>query len=387
MQQDSYELAVELRHTLHAHPELSGHEVATTERLCQFIKRYTSFIPVIEDGWFWVKIPTAKAFTNREKPIKVAFRADMDALPISESLDLPYVSRQPGVSHKCGHDGHSAVLAGLALELEKNPPPVDVYLIFQAAEETGAGGESCSQLLTREGIDWVFAFHNWSGIPAGCVALKSGVAQMASLGLSVGMTGVTAHASQPEDGKNPAAALSELLLCALKLAGFESAGNNFSGQVLATVINVDIGEKNFGISASKGEVSFTLRAEYENDLAELKQIILDYAQNLSRRDGLEFSYREFDVFPETRNHDVALKRVRRAAERAGFSIIELQRPWRASEDFGHYLKLVPGAMVYIGNGVDYPSIHTKDFDFRDENIRVAVDLWLNILAAFAAESN
>lgn len=387
MQQDSYELAVELRHALHAHPELSGQETATIERLCDFIQRYTSFVPVIEGGWFWVKIPAAKGLDNPEKPqpLKVAFRADMDALPIPESLDVPYVSRKLGVSHKCGHDGHCASLAGLALELEKNPPPVETYLIFQAAEETGGGGAAGSQLLIREKIDWVFAFHNWSGIPQSCVALKSGVAQMASLGLSVGMTGVTAHASQPEDGKNPAAALAELLLYVLNLAGLEASGDSFSGQVLATVINVAIGEKNFGISASTGEVSFTLRAEYESDLAQLKKNILDQARELSRREGLDFNYREFDVFPETRNHEIALKRVRQAAEHGGFSIVDLERPWRASEDFGHYLKLVPGAMVYIGNGLDYPSIHTADYDFVDANLRVVVDLWLNLLADFATD--
>lgn len=387
MRTKNLQLITELRHRLHAHPELSGAELETRQVLSEFIRNHTDF-PLFDEGsWFWVHVPACPRPQSHESeksspPAALAFRADMDALPIAEHLNIPHCSQNPGVSHKCGHDGHSAVLAGLALELQERPPSTDVYLIFQHAEETGAGGFPASRLLLREPISAVYAFHNWSGIPRGSVAVRAGVSQCASLGLSISMRGITAHASQPEDGLNPAIALSKLAIFSDELAGvrcLDQPNPQFRELTLATIVNLQVGAKDFGISAAAGELNLTLRAREETDLETLQKLLVQSAEKLAADAHLELSISHHDVFPETRNSPDSVCVVEKACARAGLPLIHLDAPYRASEDFGHFLKLTPGAMVYIGNGEDYAPIHTEDFDFVDSNLEVGVNLWISVL--------
>ena len=122
----------------------------------------------------------------------------MDALPIPETIDLPYGSQNEGVSHKCGHDGHCAALCGLALALDQMETTRDVYLIFQPGEEIGAGALVCRDLITEKGISEIYAFHNLGGYPEGSLVYREGLTQPASEGLRICLTGKTSHASAPE---------------------------------------------------------------------------------------------------------------------------------------------------------------------------------------------
>lgn len=248
MNKDNLKKIVELRHELHTHPELSGREGWTKRRLMDFIKDNTTLAVVDCGSWFYA----AHYVMGTEA---IAFRADMDALPIPETgTGLPWASRCPGVSHKCGHDGHSAALCGLGLELESVPRPRSVYLIFQHAEETGQGGQICTALLRERSISEVYAFHNRSGYPEGSVVVRSGLCQCASKGLTVRMTGRRSHASEPEKGINPSFALTALVSHVESLLK-----EPHQGLVLCTVVNISVGQKDFGISAGEGEVSMTLR--------------------------------------------------------------------------------------------------------------------------------
>lgn len=369
MEQNILEKITELRHQLHMHPELSMEEVWTKKTLMDFIKENTKLEVEDRGHWFFAYYNCGKA--NAET---IAFRADFDALPMEEKEGLPYGSKIPGVCHKCGHDGHSAVLAGLAAEIDRDGAEKNVYFIFQHGEEIGGGGPECAELISEKGISRVFAFHNISGYPEGSVIVKEGVAHCTSKGLTVRMKGLPAHASQPEDGKNPSAALSELVLYKEEA---ERTGE-YGGFVLATVICVSIGSKNFGISASEGEVSMTLRADYEEDLNRLEEKIRTKAGELGNRYGLSVSFEEQDFFPETVNSPGAVRIVREAAGKIKLPVIELLHTFRGSEDFGWYLKKCPGTIFYIGNGEDYPPIHTHDFDFNDRILETAVELFKEV---------
>lgn len=362
---------ITLRHTLHQAAELSGQEYRTKKILMDFLRRETQLEIVDCGAWFYAYYEPEH--TLSQSPI--AFRADFDALPIPETIDLPYASQTPGVSHKCGHDGHSAALAGLALTLEKNGADRPVYLIFQHAEEVGGGGEMCAKLLREKQISEVYAFHNWSGFPEGSVLVRPGTVQCASKGLTIRFQGKTAHASQPEDGINPSKAVAELLLAVEK----SSANPEYRGLVLTTPIHVEVGEKNFGIAASTAEVSFTLRAEYEKELDALEAEIQGTAEKLAEEEHLKIFFEEQDVFPETANDPGCAERVIRAAERTGIFLHPMEKPFRASEDFGWYQKECPGAMFYIGNGENYPPIHTTGYDFNDRILEVAVKMFWGLI--------
>ena len=376
MDRENLEKIKRLRHELHAHPELSMKERETKRRLMEFLRENTKLFIEDRGHYFY-----AYANGKNEELEPIAFRADMDALPMEEKAGLPYGSKNPGVCHKCGHDGHCAALCGLALEADRLGTDRPVYFIFQHGEEIGGGGEECAGLIREKGIRRVFAFHNMSGYPEGQVLVKSGVTQCTSKGLTIYMEGTPAHASQPEDGKNPAAALAKLALAIEAMAGGQQGGENsgFGGFVLATIVELSAGGRNFGIAASKGSVSVTLRADYERDLNRLEERIRETAQRLAKRYGLALSFEEQDFFPETVNDPEAVSLVRRAAASLKIPVRELSQPFRASEDFGYYLKQCPGAIFYIGNGEDHPQLHTAEYDFNDGILERAVDLFFALL--------
>ena len=389
MDRENLEKIKRLRHELHAHPELSMKERETKRRLMEFLRENTKLFIEDRGHYFY-----AYANGKNEELEPIAFRADMDALPMEEKAGLPYGSKNPGVCHKCGHDGHCAALCGLALEADRLGTDRPVYFIFQHGEEIGGGGEECAGLIREKGIRRVFAFHNMSGYPEGQVLVKSGVTQCTSKGLTIYMEGTPAHASQPEDGKNPAAALAKLALAIEAMAGAQQGEENaaqeesiagqgenssFGGFVLATIVELSAGGRNFGIAASKGSVSVTLRADYERDLNRLEERIRETAQRLAKQYGLALSFEEQDFFPETVNDPEAVSLVRRAAASLKIPVRELSQPFRASEDFGYYLKQCPGAIFYIGNGEDHPQLHTAEYDFNDGILERATDLFFALL--------
>ena len=197
MTEEYLEKIRELRQLLHHLPALSGQEGETIELLCSFLKKNTSLEIHRKDGWFYV----VKKGTGVHQPM--AFRADMDALPMDECLDLAYGSLKKGISHKCGHDGHMAALCGLALELDQKLVDRDLYLIFQPAEETGQGALQCKDLIKEKGIRLIYAFHNLGGFPEKGIVYHRGLTQPASEGLRIHFSGSPSHASAPEKGINP----------------------------------------------------------------------------------------------------------------------------------------------------------------------------------------
>ena len=378
----------QLRHTLHQHPELSLQESGTIKILQAFLQENTTLEIHDREGWFYalkkISTPATPVAGNTEsgKPAAgpLAFRADMDALPIPESINLPYSSENKGVSHKCGHDGHCAVLCGLALELDECKTDRNIYLIFQPGEEIGAGAKRCAELIREKGITEIYAMHNLGGYPEGSLVYRRGLTQPASEGLRIWLSGKTSHASAPEKGNNPAGVIAAIVQYALGAAdSIESATHKTSPMRLCTITGIRLGDGDFGISPGEGEVCLTLRAEIEEEMAAMEQSILTHAGREAEKAGLQMDYSIHDYFPETRNHDQCLDRVLEAARNIKIHAFSMQELWRASEDFGHYLKICPGAMVYIGNGKDYPPLHMAEYDFNDRILETAVDLFMGIV--------
>lgn len=369
MKKENLEKITELRHELHRHAELSMEERETAEIIRRFLRENTRLRVVDRGGWFYaVKEGSGAAGA-------IAFRADMDALPIAENAALPYHSLHEGVSHRCGHDGHSAALCGLALELDGMPAGPAVYLIFQPGEETGQGAEICRELIKEKGIGKIFAVHNLGGYPEGSVVYRAGLTQPSSEGLRMRFCGRTSHASAPEDGKNPSGIISRVILYTEELCGRQG---EWTGMTLCTVTGIRLGSGDFGISPGEGELCLTLRAENESEMKQLEEAVLGFAGTLCGKAEVGFDFSIRDYFPETRNDDAALDQVLRAAERLGKRVIPMEKLWRASEDFGWYQKECPGAMVYIGNGEAYPALHTTGYDFNDAILETAADLFAEV---------
>ncbi|CAM5196741.1 Amidohydrolase OS=Ureibacillus acetophenoni OX=614649 GN=SAMN05877842_105133 PE=4 SV=1 [Ureibacillus acetophenoni] len=370
MEKKNLELAIQLRHELHAHPELSYQEVWTKQHLMDFIKDHTTNLEIIDKGKYFYAV-----YRAGEGKRNIAFRADFDALPIPETIDLPYGSQIPGVSHKCGHDGHSASLAGFALEVDQKGAEHNIFFLFQHAEETGQGAIEAQEIIENEKIDEIFGYHNMSGFPAGMVGVIDGTAHCASKGMSIEMVGSPSHASEPENGKNPSFAIAKII-DAIPL--FTSTEHN-EGLVLCTIIQIDVGSENYGIQAHTGALRMTIRAEKEVELDRLQQNIEKLAISLCEEQGIKVDFKYNDIFPETANHKESSDKIRQVCQEIGLPIFELPKAYRASEDYGYYLKKTKGAFCFVGNGEDYAPIHTYEYDFRDENIEIAVELFKGLI--------
>ncbi|MFK2825993.1 amidohydrolase [Bacillus sp. B190/17] len=365
METKNLELAKQLRHELHQHPELSNHEVWTKQHLIDFLKEHTNLEIVDKGLWFYAVYRAGEGKKN------IAFRADFDAIPMEEKIDIPHASQFSGISHKCGHDGHSASLAGFALEIDQKGADKNIFFLFQHAEETGDGAAQCVEFIEENNIEEIFAYHNMSGMPFKSVNVIDGTAHCASKGMTIRMEGAPAHASQPEDGANPSFAIAKVIDA---IPEFISPENN-KGIVLCTVVQVAIGERAFGVSASKGDLLLTIRALYEEELDKLQKNLEELAMAQAEKYGLKVSFSYNDAFPETVNHKESSDKIRQVCEAKGLPVVEMKEAFRGSEDFGHYLKKAKGAMCYIGNGEEYPHVHTYEYDFRDELIETAVELF------------
>jgi len=360
------EKIIELRHQLHEHPELSLEEQWTQEHLMSFLREHTKLNIVPRGKWFYAHYQSGSDLPG------IAFRAELDALPVRDEIDTSYASKIPGHGHKCGHDGHMASLCGLAMELERRGADRDVYLIFQHGEEIGAGGEECARLLDEKNIGWVYGWHNRPGLPKGMVQTMDGTMYYASKGMILHFDGVPSHASMPEAGKCPAFAIAKIVNFIPELLSPEK----WDGQVFCTVIQIDVGEPAFGTQASRGELLLTIRGQYEREMDLLQDKLEAMAKELAEADGLEWSVRYCDAFPESANAPEATRRIRDAAKRMGIPYQEAPHPYRGSDDFGYYPKKAHGAMFEIGSGEDCPPIHTIHYDFPDEVLNVAVDfMW------------
>ena len=356
MNQQNLAKIKELRKLLHQNAEPSCQEVKTRAILQQFLKENTSLEIVDRGRWFYA------VHREGDDLPGIAFRADFDAIIAANG--------QP--AHLCGHDGHSAGLAGVALELEGKTFGKNIFLLFQHAEENGAGAIECCDMLRTEKIQEIYGWHNYSGMPKGAIVLKDGVVMSASMGMTIAFEGRQSHASEPERGINPAFAIARIID---NIDEFIKA-DQYSGMVLCTVIGTTVGAPTFGVSPSKGELWLTIRAHRDEDLNKLKQRIIDFTQGQCREMGMSCSFSYCDVFPDTTNHKACADKVRQMCQEQSFPLVEMPEPKRGSEDFGHYLKLIPGAFYFIGDGEDHPNLHSQAFEFPDEILERGVESFL-----------
>jgi amidohydrolase len=375
------DLAVGLRRELHLHPELAHRETWTREHLMDFLRRHSSLKIVDRGLWFYALYQADKGLYQADKGLyqadkglyrpRIAFRADFDALPMDEAIDLPYGSQFPGLAHKCGHDGHSACLAAFALEVDKYGADKDIYFVFQHAEETVEGARDCAPLMDEEGIAEVFAFHNVPGLPLHSISVMDGIANCGSTGMIIRLTGVPAHASQPEDGRNPCFAIAEIIR---SIPGFTDPAQ-YRGLVLATVVGVNAGQEAFGMSASEGRLMLTIRGQFDGELEELRQKIEGKSREEAEKHGLDCAFSFRDSVPALLNHHESAEKILRAAKKLGLGTVEMGSPARGSEDFAWFTRRTRGAMFWVGAGEDRSPIHTAGFDFNDEIIPTVVDLY------------
>lgn len=368
------EEVITLRKTLHRYPELSGNERQTAGWVKAFLEKTKPDRLIEHLGGHGL---AAIYDSEREGP-SVLLRADMDALPIQEVNEFPYKSQYDGVGHKCGHDGHSAILAGVSAILGRERPQTGrVIILFQGEEETGQGAEKVIRdpLFQEIKPDYVFALHNLPGFQEKTVVLKQGPFASASKGMIIELTGRSSHAAHPEQGNSPGPVLPDLIRGLLSIPEEKKAFKDF---LLLTIIHVRLGEVAFGTNPGNALVMATLRSFLNDDMEVFTRMAEAKVRELASRHKIRADISYTEVFPATHNKAEPTTLVLQAAKAIGARIKMIDEPFRWSEDFGHFTQAFPGALFGIGSGENHPSLHNNDYDFPDGILETGISMFLKI---------
>jgi amidohydrolase len=368
-----------LRHDLHKIPEPSMQEFNTKKFLMDWLDKNTANIKIVDKGnYFYAYYHVGEAAKN------IAFRADMDALPIPEGKNPPpWASTNPGWAHKCGHDGHMAGLCGLALEIDQaaDTPKAcknNIYFLFQPGEETGEGALTCTGFFKEKEvkhIDAFFAYHNGAlGDPHNLVMIREGPMFCASTGLLLEFVGTPTHASTPKNGKNPTRAMADVINAIPNYFDLWKYGK----KPMCTVCYVEAGEPVYGSAAGTGKIHLTCRAWFDTDMQDAMDSLIDYAKQRGAEDGLEVIASYHEKFAATINTPEMVTRVRQAASKLHYPILMLDEPVGGSEDFGVFLQHAPGAMWGMSFGMNHPGIHDAHYQFQDSLLGPAVRMFLEL---------
>lgn len=378
-----------IRRDIHAHPEIRFEERRTSrlvqDELSRLGVRFAAGLggPVVGQGTgVLAHLPATVA---KPGPC-VGLRADMDALPIPEHSGRPWASTNPGTMHACGHDGHTTILLGAArvlAGLEHRPNPVT--LVFQPAEEGGAGGEKmCRDGALTGGPDGslgppvarMYGLHGWPGLPFGVIGTRAGPLLAATDEIRVEIRGRQAHAAYPHLGADPIVAAAHVITAAQTIA---SRSVSPVDSVVVTFGALHAGTTNNVIPASAtlhGTIR-TLRAE-TRELA--KRRLREIVEGVSASLGCVGTVTVEEGYPVTLNDDREALRVLEVAREAGFArgAIEVPEPSMGGEDFAYYANRVPSCFYLVGlkpEGADeVPQLHQPDFDFPDGAIGVGVEM-------------
>jgi hippurate hydrolase len=361
------DLAVQMaewRHYLHVHPELSCQESGTAAYVCAQLSAlgvpYTAGI-----GGHGVVGVLSRGGSNRS----VGLRADMDALPIMETSGAAHASKNSGVMHACGHDGHTASLLGAAVLLRDDSSwSGRVNLVFQPAEEGFGGAEAMLNdgLLQRFPMERIFGYHNWPGLAKGTVMLHEGPIMAGAANFSVVLQGRAGHAAMPHYCADPVQGLAHLIVA---LNTIPARNTNPQEASVISTCTLKAGEARNQIPDS-AMMGGTIRALTPHTMKLLRTRLREVARHIASAHELTAEVEIFGELPPTINCKAEAALAARAAEAEGLTVRRDMAPSMAAEDFGRFLEVMPGAYAWIGNG-DSASLHNPAYDYNDSILPIA----------------
>jgi len=364
-----------LRKELHRHPELSGHETETAERVKKFIEKYYTAKIIENIGRNGLAV--IHEFSNNGPTIVI--RCELDALPIEEVNDFEHRSIMDGISHKCGHDGHMAIVAGLVFWLkEQNFKNGKVILLFQPAEETGTGAPSVlnDKRFIELNPDYIFALHNIPRQPLHSIVTLNGNFSSTVQSFAIELKGKESHSAEPEQGVNPALCIAELIQKFDTLNNNDAAKEDFR---LCVPIYSSMGVKSYGISAGFGEIHYTLRTKGIEKMEELKKDVDKILFEVCLKYKLPHTLKWFDYFPAVFNDGFCNQVITDVAKTYKYNIINKSIPFKFGEDFGWFSEKYKAAMFGVGAGLQSPALHQANYDFPDEIIETGMSMFKGII--------
>jgi len=374
----------EVRHDIHAHPELAFQESRTSQLIVQYLKKWgiEAHAGLARTGVVGV-VQGRRSSSGRG----TGLRADMDCLPMNETGTVPYRSRHEGRMHACGHDGHTTMLLGAARYLaETRNFDGTAYLIFQPAEESGGGG----QVMVKEGLferfpaNEIYALHNWPGLPPGKIAVGTGPMMAATDEIQITVRGRGGHAAMPHLVVDPVVA------CAHIITALQTVASRNVSPVDAVVVSIASMQTSqvgaFNVIPDAVRLVGTVRSfrPETRELAErrVREIATKVADALGG--SAEVDYRR--GYPATVNSAREAAFAARVGERifGKGNVVTDPEPTMGGEDFSYMLLERPGAYVFLGQGGGPTGcfLHNPGYDFNDE----VIPLGAGYLAALVEES-
>jgi amidohydrolase len=363
------------RHDLHSKPELSGQEEKTAKAVQALLHATGADKVVTGVGGHGV----LGIYDGDTPGPTIMLRAELDGLPIQETSELAYRSAVPGKAHLCGHDGHMTILAAVARGLSRHRPKRGrAVLLFQPAEEDGSGAAAvlADAKFAQVRPDFVFSLHNLPGLPLGHASVAEGLVNCASRGMQIVLSGRTAHASSPELGVSPKAAIARLLDEMTALGRGGTLDDAFS---MVTVTHARLGEPAFGISPGHAELWVTLRTLTDSTMERVRLQAEGLVQRVAAGEGLKVEITYRDVFSHCLNNAEAVAHLRNALDAEGVHHSVEGLPLRGSEDFGRFNDRSKAAMFLLGAGEKHPGLHEPTYDFPDELIAIGAKVFMRAL--------
>jgi amidohydrolase len=355
-----------IRHHIHKNPEIGLKEFETSKYIREKLKPLNLEIldPFMETD--------IVAFLNKSKTGKnITLRADIDALPLEEKTGLPYKSQNDGFMHACGHDGHTAMLIGAAIVLEKIKDKLNgsVRFVFQPGEEEVAGGK----ILVDKGAlenpkpDAVLALHGWNGVDEGIFSSKPGAFTSAGDFFKITINGKGGHGASPELTIDPILTIAKIIdsinhITSRKINALDSA--------VISICHVESGKSSNIIPDSamiEGTVRFFDPEVGKNIPNLIKQTVKGICDSVGA--DFEFIYKS-PYIPMIIDENIFNFSKNLISEIYGKDKwINLKNPKMGAEDFAYFIKDYPGAMLSLGLGEGHPALHNPHFDFNDKVLK------------------
>lgn len=378
------EVFTALRRDIHQHPEIGFEELRTSALVAARLEQW-GYSVTRGMGGTGVVGQLVRGSGER----RLGLRADMDALPITETTGLPYASCHAGMMHACGHDGHTAILLAAAQHIAQNTQfDGTLNLIFQPAEESLGGARRMMDdgLFLQFPCDAIFAMHNMPGFPVGQLHLREGATMASSENIVITLTGIGGHGAMPHLAADPVVAGSAIVM------GLQSIVARNVPPLQMAVITVgafQAGQAN-NVIPHTATLKLSVRAldRHVRDL--LRRRIAELVQAQAQSYGVHAEVDFLPGYPVLVNTaaETALAREVAVEVVGADNVVPQTEPLTGSEDFAYMLDEVPGSYLFIGNGDAANGghgacmVHNPNYDFDDRNIPVGAAFWVRMVERY-----
>ena len=363
----------ELREHFHKYPELSFHEVQTSQKIAEILRE----LGLDEVYTGIAKTGVIGVLHGKEVGKTFAIRADIDALPIKEENDVPYKSQNDGVMHACGHDAHITMALGTAMILSKMRDKLkgNVKFIFQPAEEIGGGAKLMVEEGVMENIDAIIGLHVWSGLDVGSISVKAGPDMASAYRFEIIVKGNGGHAAMPHLTVDPIVASAQIINALQTIA---SRSINPLKPIVLSICKINGGSA-FNIIPPEVRMEGTLRTLDDEVSIKALQRINEIVSGVAQTMGVECIFNCEANFPLLSND----QNITELIKKAGIAVLGSDKvldaePSMGSEDFSFFAEKVPGAMFRLGiadkeKGIVSP-VHRANFDITPKSLSVGVSV-------------